>query len=386
MQFEGMNIGFDSKRLYSNFTGLGNYSRTLVKNLQNFYPNFSYRLYTPSIRISSETDVFHKNPAFETIQPNTSFKSFWRSFSIAKEFAKDKIDLYHGLSNEIPFTTKQSGVKSVVTIHDLIFKVLPKTYPLIDRTIYDIKFKNSCRNADRIIAISESTKNDIVSYYGINRNKIDVIYQCCNPIFYEDIIIKEADETLTKYNLPSEYILYVGSVEDRKNLTGIIKSYLQLHPDHRIPIVIVGGRQAKQYSKRWQNLIRNSGLENRIIWLTDLKDNRSLRKIYQSAMALVYPSFYEGFGLPVAEALLSKTPVITSNISSMPEAGGPTSLYVDPNEPEELAQAIAKVLDNSELRNSMIEAGYKYATETFSPEKVTHQLVKCYERTLHPIE
>ena len=108
-----------------------------------------------------------------------------------------------------------------------------------------------------------------------------------------------------------------------------------------------------------------------------------MRNFYQKAKALVYPSHYEGFGLPVAEALLSKTPVITSNVSSLPEAGGPQSLYINPDQPEALADAITKVLSDSELRASMKEAGYKYAVETFSPERLSAQLMDCYERVLH---
>ncbi len=377
-----MKLGFDSKRLFCNFTGLGNYSRSLVKNLQKLYPDNQYNLYTPELKRTSETAFFYDSPFFQTYKAKTAFKSFWRSFSILDQLKKDKIELYHGLSNEVPFNIKRSGIKSIVSIHDLIFKVLPDTYSLIDRTIYDLKFKNSCLNADRVIAISNSTKNDIVRFYNIDPSKIEVIYQTCNPIFYEQNNIKDNDSSLLKYNLPSEYILYVGSLEKRKNLTGIIKSYQQLHSDFQIPIVIIGGNKGKEYTKKWLDLVRVCGLENKIIWINDLKDNYSLQRIYQKAMALVYPSFYEGFGLPVVEALLSKIPAITSNISSLPEAGGPNSFYIDPNNPEELAYAITQVLSNTELRKTMISAGYDYAMQTFAPDRVTRQLLTCYEKTL----
>ena len=163
---------------------------------------------------------------------------------------------------------------------------------------------------------------------------------------------------------------------------GIIESYQHLQPEFRIPIVIIAGRIEKGYAKGVHNLIKSSGLENKILWITDLKDNYSLQRIYQKSMALVYPSFYEGFGLPVAEALLSNTPVITSNVSSLPEAGGPKSFYVNPDNPEEIASAITQVLSNSELRKTMTETGYEYAIQKFSSDRVTKQLVSCYENTL----
>ena len=378
-----MKLGFDSKRLYCNFTGLGNYSRSLIKNLQKFHPENQYNLYTPELKRTSETAYFYDHPSLQTYEAETVFKSFWRSFSILSQLEKDKIELYHGLSNELPVNIKKSSIKSVVTIHDLIFKTLPETYPPTDRAIYNLKFRNSCLNADRIIAISNNTKNDIIRFYGINPDKIEVIYQSCNPIFYKKDDIKESDNTLQKYNIPSEYILYVGSVEKRKNLRGIIEAYQLLQPENRIPIVIIGGRKGKGYMKELNSLINSCGLENKMFWITDLKDNYSLRRIYQKAMALVYPSFYEGFGLPVVEALLSKIPVITSNVSSLPEAGGPKSFYIDPNSPEEIAYAITQVLNNTELRSIMINTGYKYAIQKFSPDRVTQQLVTCYKKTLH---
>jgi glycosyltransferase involved in cell wall biosynthesis len=378
-----MKLGFDSKRLYCNFTGLGNYSRSLVKNLQKIYPENQYNLYTPKVKKTSETALFYENPSFQTYEAKTAFKSFWRSFSITNQLKKDKIDLYHGLSNEIPVNIKKSGIKSMVTIHDLIFKTLPETYPLIDKRIYDLKFRNSCVNADKIIAISNNTKQDIIRFYGIQPEKIEVIYQPCNPLFYDNIDNSESDNVLQNHNIPSEYILYVGSIEKRKNLKEIIEAYQYLQPEFRIPIVVVGGHKNELYKKELYGLIKANGLENKMIWVTDLKDNYSLKSIYQKATVFIYPSFYEGFGLPVAEALLSKTPVITANVSALPEVGGPASFYVDPNNPEELAHAITQVLSDTELRNTMINTGYEYAIQKFSPDRLTQQLMDCYKKTLH---
>jgi glycosyltransferase involved in cell wall biosynthesis len=376
-----MRIGFDSKRLYCNFTGLGNYSRALVKNVQALYLDNEYFLYSPKIKKTPETNFFYNNSSFKTYLAKTVFKAYWRSFSISSQLKKDGIQLYHGLSNELPVNLKKYNIKSVVTIHDLIFKILPETYPLIDRNIYDFKFRKACLLADKVIAISNSTKTDIVNFYGINPDKIEVVYQSCSPLFYEPIEHQESNSLTEQYKLPNHYILSVGSVEKRKNLKLIIEAYQYLDPDHQVPLVVIG--RGKTYKKEVLDLIASNELEKKVIWITNLKDNKVLRAIYQKASALVYPSFYEGFGLPIVEAMLSKTPVITSNVSSLPEAGGPNSLYINPSSSEELANAITQVLTNSELVIKMIEEGFKYANQMFSPNRVSKQLINCYEEILN---
>ena len=376
-----MRIGFDSKRLYSNFTGLGNYSRALVKNVQALYPDNEYFLYSPKIKKKPETTFFYDNTNFKTYLTKTVFKAYWRSFSISSQLKKDGVQLYHGLSNELPVNLKKHNIKSVVTIHDLIFKILPETYPLIDRNIYDFKFRKACLLADKVIAISNSTKTDIINFYGINPDKIEVVYQSCSPLFYEPIEHQESNSLTEQYKLPNHYILSVGSIEKRKNLKLIIEAYQHLDPDHQVPLVVIG--RGKTYKKEVLDLIASNELEKKVIWITNLKDNKALRAIYQKATALVYPSFYEGFGLPIVEAMLSKTPVITSNVSSLPEAGGPNSLYINPSSSEELADAITQVLTNSELVIKMIEEGFKYANQMFSPNRVSKQLINCYEEILN---
>ena len=376
-----MRIGFDSKRLYCNFTGLGNYSRTLLKNLGEFYSDNEYYLYTPKVKRTPETNFFLKNSDYHTYLSKALLKSFWRSYSIVDQLKKDNIKLYHGLSHELPINIHKSKIKSIVTIHDLIFKIYPKTYSAFDRKIYDLKFKYSCIRADRIIAISNSTKNDIIKFYDINPDKIDVIYQSCNPLYYNPKESEESNAVLQQYKIPNEYLLYVGSVEKRKNLKILIESYQHLQSDFKIPLVVVG--KGKKYKKEIIELIKVKGMEKLVLWIDNLKNDHHLHSIYRNSMALICPSLYEGFGLPVVEALLSKTPVITSNVSSLPEAGGPHSIYIDPNNSDELADAIQKVLSNSELRENMKNKGYLYAIENFARNTVTKHVINSYKKTLH---
>lgn len=367
-----MRIGYDAKRLFCNLTGLGNYSRTLVHNLQAHFPQNEYYLYTPELKQLTVNQPFIQNKAYTINVSKAKLKALWRSFGIVKQLQKDCLDVYHGLSNEIPICLHKTGVKSIVTIHDLIFKTHPKTYAFFDRQMYDIKFKNSCLQADKIIAISQSTKNDLVNYYKIAPEKIEVIYQSCNAQYF--------DETPTNkipYNLPDTYLLYVGSVIPRKNLELIVKAYTILPTDFTIPVVVVG--DGKTYKKRMKQLIQRYGLGEKFIWL-DKVNSIELKALYQHAQVLIYPSLYEGFGLPVAEALLCKTPVITSNTSSLKEAGGSESIYINPNDATELADAIERVLDDNILRTQMKELGFKYAHQHFSAVSCSEKMMACYKQ------
>ncbi len=354
-----MKIGFDAKRLFNNKTGLGNYSRTLVWNLSKNYPEHEYFLYTPSIIKSKQTEKFIDNPAFSIRTSDSFLKSYWRSYGIIDQLKKDELDVFHGLSHEIPIGIQKTSIKSIVTIHDMIFKVLPETFPLIDRKIYDFKFRYSCNNANTVIAISESTKKDIEKYYQIDPSKIKVVYQSCHPIYYEPQDYSLVEKTIQKHNLPDNFLLSVGSIEPRKNLKNTINALHLLNKKNRLPLVVVG--RGKKYKEDCQNLSKKLGLENSIYWIDRLDSIEELKCIYHKAKALIYPSLYEGFGLPVVEALLSETPVITSNCSSLPEAGGPHSIYIDPNNVEEIANAISDVVLGNVDIEEMKKVGREYA-------------------------
>ena len=296
---------------------------------------------------------------------------------VVKDLKRDGIDLYHGLSNEIPFGIPHSGVKSIVTIHDLIFKIYPNTYRYIDSKIYDFKFKYACRNADRIIAISESTKADIIRFYDVPSQKIEVIYQACDPLYYHLQTKNQIEVVLKRYNVPSRFMLYVGSVIERKNLLTILKAQERLDAKLRIPLVIVG--KGDTYQKKVEHYIKVNRLENHVLWLSNISDNLDLQALYQAADIFIYPSVYEGFGIPVVEALLSKTPVITSNCSSLPEAAGPNSICIDPNNVDAMARAMTDIFTNETLRESMIREGFIYAQDKFNGMSNANKVMNLYQ-------
>ena len=372
-----MRIGFDAKRAFSNFSGLGNYSRLIISALSDYYPDNQYYLYIPHSWKQNAIQL-HTNQylRFPDNWISSSFHQFWRSYLLASKLASDRIELYHGLSNELPFRSGNKKVKKIVTIHDLIFLRFPHWYPVLDRKIYQKKSRYSCQQADRIIAISRQTKSDIIEFYRIDEEKIDVVYQSCDPIFSEILEKKEKKSVLAKYELPSQYMLYVGTIEERKNLLGLITAIEIGSID--IPLVVVG--RPTSYANKVKSYIARKSIEN--ILFLDQVPSRDLPALYQKAMLFIYPSNFEGFGLPILEAMNSGTPVITSKGSCFSEAGGKHTLYVDPSNIDELSDAIDRVLSDSSLRKKMVEKGLKHASK-FNREAMAHNLMKVYEKTLN---
>lgn len=368
-----LRIGYDAKRLFNNFTGLGNYSRTLLRNLANYYPENAYFLYTPKVKKNEETHFFLNSALFSVEIPENTISAYWRTWGIKSSLKKHKIQLFHGLSHEIPRGVQQMGIKSIVTIHDLIFKKYPDQYKWIDRQIYDSKFRYACEHADKIVAISESTKQDIIDYYQTPPEKIEVVYQSCHERFMQEKDAKVIESVLKKYELPSTFLLYVGSLIERKNLLGILQAMTQVPRNFQIPLVVVG--QGGQYKSKVLQFIQKHSLEKLCYFIQP--DFEDLPALYQRASIFIYPSFYEGFGIPILEALFSRTPVITSTISSLPEAAGPDACLIDPAQPEQIAEGITSILDDEQKQKEMIEKGFQYARK-FQGETLTKQMMDLY--------
>ena len=372
-----MKIAFDAKRAFLNNSGLGNYSRTIIKSLHFLYPNSKQYLFTPKVGDNSFNREVSKYENLEIIQPlsffNNNFKSYWRSYSITNELIKQNIDVYHGLSNELPINIKHFNGKKIVTIHDLIFLRYPHLYSFIDRLIYRRKFYSASKNADIIIAISEETKKDIIAFFNIPEQKIKVIYQSCDDTFYKTYSDNEIEQVQKKHQLPESYLLYVGTIEERKNLLTIVKALKQIEKIH---LVVVGKKT--NYFKEVNKFIQQTNLNNRTIFLENVT-NEDLPIIYQKASVFIYPSIFEGFGIPIIEALISKTPVITTKSGCFPEAGGPNSIYINPLNEIDLASKINELLSSESLKKEMSEKGFLYA-EKFHKAKIAQQLMEIYTK------
>lgn len=370
-----LRIGFDAKRAFLNNTGLGNYSRSVIESLSLYFPENKYLLYTPERKENSRTKgLLHKENISIHVPKIPFLKSWWRSKFVVKQLLKDEIDIYHGLSHELPAGIQNTGIRTVVTIHDLIFLRYPQYYKAADRKIYELKFRNACKYADKIIAISEQTKRDIIHFFGADTSKIEVIYQTCHPSFMKECNEANLSAVKAKYGLPGNFILNVGTIEERKNALLIAKALKHLSSE--IKLVLIG--KETKYVAQLKSFLRQEQLEDRVMSLQDI-DFKYLPAIYQLAKVFVYPSEFEGFGIPVLEALYCGCPVIAATGSCLEEAGGPNSIYISPKDEIALSKAIEKVLKNDELRAEMITAGKKYASG-FTEEVHARNIMKVYEK------
>ena len=373
-----MNIGFDAKRAFCNFTGLGNYSRSTISIMSKFYPENRYILYTQPYKPHSE-HRFADHENIQIVQPKKVYKYFsstWRSFGMAYDAKRDNVQIFHGLSGESPAGLSKHNIRSVVTIHDLIFLHYPQFYKPIDRWIYTKKFKSACINADLIIAISKQTKQDIIDFFGISEDKIRLVYQGCDPQFYAECSNEQKQAVAAKYQLPPNYILYVGTIEERKNLTTIVRTLASLPETYSL----VAAGKPTAYIQQVNAEITRLGISDRVHFIHNV-EFRDLPAIYQQAEVFVLLSVFEGFGIPVLEALNSKIPVITSNVSSLPEAGGAHSMYINPLDSSELKQTLLRLFSDSDLRNSMTANGYQHALN-FREQKIVADLWNVYNELI----
>ncbi|MES2455689.1 MAG: glycosyltransferase family 1 protein [Bacteroidota bacterium] len=366
-----MNIGFDGKRAANNLTGLGNYSRSLVAGLAHFFPQNQYFVYTPKVRDNAQISQFF---SADNIQIRTPLSKgpLWRSLGIKKSLIKDKIDLFHGLSHEIPVGLTAAGIPSIVTVHDLIFLKFPQYFGTIDRFIYKLKCGYACRKADRIIAISERTKRDIVEFFSIDPGKIEVIYQSCDDSFKIPCTDEKKSSVKETFRLPEKYILSVGTIETRKNLITLVRALKHIDVTYRL--VVVGKKTA--YADQVLAEIEALGLSDRVLFLENVPFD-ALPAIYQQATVFVYPSLYEGFGIPILEALHSGVPVVAAKESCLEEAGGPGSLYVRPLNHTGFANAVNSLLTSPEIREKMRIAGRSFA-QRFDSNLLAGQMMRVY--------
>lgn len=375
-----MKIGFDAKRIVCNGTGLGAYSRTLVNDLATLVPTSTQlNLYAPNKGNDALRSQVRERANVRYIYPDHTSRlrqDLWRMHGIVDDLRRDGVSLYHGLTGELPLGIKAAGIKTVVTIHDLIFMHHPEYYNWIDTKIYAWKFHRTCQEADRIIAISECTKRDIMRFGGVDPSKIDVIYQSCGTAFKNRESEKKLHEVHISYELPKRYIVSVGTIEERKNVLLAVKA-LTMIPDE-ICIAIVG--RPTPYLKQVTDFVAAHAMEHRVKILHNVPF-ADLPAIYQMAEACVYPSRYEGFGLPVIEGIQSGLPVVACTGSCLEEAGGNGAIYVDPDDAYAMSQAIKSVLKGSEGREQRIEQCQQYVTR-FEGTNVAQKVLDIYGRLL----
>lgn len=366
-----MRLGFDAKRVFHNTTGLGNYARDVLRVLTTYAPEHEYIVYNPrpgkvTFALPGAALTEHGPRGVGRLAP-----ALWRQAGLVRDLAADRIDVFHGLSNELPLWIERSATAGVVTIHDLIFERYPELYPVIDRRIYRWKFRSAAERARLVVAISEQTGRDVHERYGIPWSRIRVVYQGCHPAFRAPIPPERLAEVARRHGLAPGFVLQVGTIERRKNLLLTARAVASLPG---VSLVAVGRSTA--YAREVLDLVRREGLEERVRLLRGVT-TEELAALYRLAAVVAYPSVFEGFGLPIVEALASGTPVVTTRGGVFPEAGGPGSAYVDPDRPEELRATLAGILADPDRRAAMRAAGLVHA-ERFRDERIADAMLTVY--------
>ena len=336
-------VGFDARRAFNDFTGLGNYSRDFIRIIsQNIY--LLLNLYGASnLGNSFEFNVNN----IKIISPPKGIKDvLWKQYQINSNLKNDNVNIYHGLSNELPFATP-TNIKKVVTIHDLLFLKHPSLYEWKYRNYYSLKFKHASKTSNKIIAISNKTKLDIIRNYNINEEKIDVIYQGCNSVFKKEYTAIDKELITKRYSLPDKFILYVGAISERKNILSTLKAIKDLDD---VNFVIVSNRFTSYYNEI-EHFINSNNLSNRV-YFRKVESNTELAIIYQMAQTFIFSSIDEGFGIPILESLYSGLPIITNNSNIFKEAGGEHCNYVDIKSNNDLKKAIIDTWNKKEIPNS----------------------------------
>lgn len=373
-----LTIGYDAKRAFNNASGLGNYSRLLVESMVKYHPENHYLLFTPKISQNwlSWQQQMQASGVASLLPPRRLqriFHSYWRSVGVSKEAPGKGIQIYHGLSHELPVNMAKRGIKTVVTMHDLIFLRYPEYFPRIDRFFYERKFKQACQDADAIVSISEQTTEDLISFLKADPKKIRQIYQDCHPIFRNAIVESDLAAFKQKHQLSVPYIYVAGSFEKRKNHLRVMEAYAQLPADR--PKLVFAGKKST-YLQEMLKLANKLEIAAEVRVLQNLAFDE-LPFLYAGAVFTAYLSEFEGFGLPVLESMAVGTPVLTSNISSMPEVGGNAALYAPPTDVEAIAMQMRLLLFDEE-GNAAVRKLIKPQSEQFSAEKMADQLHALY--------
>lgn len=359
-----MRLGFDAKRAFMNRTGLGVYSRNLI-NYMIENSNHDVLLFTPDKRI----DFLSVSKKYSIILPHILIPkilhSVWRSLGISLSLYRWRPDIYHGLSAELPLLLPK-GTIVLVTVHDLLFERYPQDYSLSDRFLARWKVRHACKVSDKIIAISESTKNDLISFYGVDEKKIDVI-----PVPVQSQPIPKNFKEKPR----EEYLVYISSFQYRKNQLGLIKAFEKIADDVPFNLKLIGS--GRKYLKQCKTYLKNSSIHNRVEIIQDATD-QEVATYYTHALFSVYPSMYEGFGIPIIESLAYLCPVLASDAPSHKEILDKEFLFFDRCSTESLADKLREMWENlSEYRHAQLSKR-ELIVEKYSISRIGQQIEELY--------
>jgi glycosyltransferase involved in cell wall biosynthesis len=372
-----MKVSIELQPCLKNKSGIGVYTYELTKRLENFKDiKFQGNIFNFLNRNDIEQDIpdLTLNKNICSLFPYSIYRRIWRCMPIKYNVLfRNDADIYQFFNFIVP--TNISG-KVITTIHDLTYILYPETMDKKNRERLKKDMINTVNRVDYILTISENSKNDIIKYLNIPEDKITVIYPGVDEIYKQVLDEKHIEKIKRKYNIIGRYLLYLGTLEPRKNIETIIKSYNDFikSSDEDIKLVLAG-KKGWLYDSIF-NLVSEYGLENNVVF-TDYVDDSDKPALYQGAEIFLFPSLYEGFGIPVAEAMASRTPVITSNSSSLPEVAGDSAIITEPLDYRKISESIKKILRDSNIRQKMIENGIKQV-EKFNWDDSAEKLRKIY--------
>ncbi|OGS03928.1 MAG: hypothetical protein A2204_03215 [Elusimicrobia bacterium RIFOXYA1_FULL_47_7] len=373
-----MNIGINARYLQKRSTGIENYLKNIIAKLKDTDKSNSYTLFFGNDRQVPDYalggNFTHDVPDMRT--DSQLKRVLWEHFYLPKQLKKLKIDVFHEPSFISPFF---KSCPTIITVYDLAYLFCPDCYTFRNRAYLGAMLSRSVSTSEYIIAISENTKSDILKHFRVPDNKVKVIYCGVNELFKKTNDTLKVDSIRKKYGITKDYILNVSLISPRKNLIALMQAFKNARQSGRIDaqLVIAGG-------KGWlyEKIIayaKSSGFENDIIFTGYVTDDELLH-LYNGARLFAFPSVYEGFGLPLLEAMACGCPVISSNTSSMPEVCGEAALYFNPKNLAEISEAIDRVINDVGLSNSLINKGLEQVKK-FSWGKAAAQTLSLYEKS-----
>ena len=374
-----MRIAIDLIPIIGKEAGLQRYAQQLVEGIADFDKKNKYVLLLNekvynllAVRQDNFTNVKVKTP------PKIHF--FWEQVYLPLHTLFKNFDVLH-FPISAPLYFQLSSTKSIVTVHDLTFILYPKTMTKISRFYWSFFMKRGIKTAKRIIAVSKNTKDDLIKYYNIPEEKVKIIPEALTRNFSASLMAGNFQSIKGRYALPEKYLLYVGTLEPRKNIKRLLQAFRKAknNKKFRHKLVIVG-KKGWLFSEIFET-VKNLRLENDVVFAGFVPDE-DLPGIYSGAEIFVFPSLYEGFGLPLLEAMSYGVPVLTSNSSSLPEVVGDAGILVNPEDTDDIANGILRLVEDRSLRNQLKEKGLQQA-QKFSLERMTKETLEVYEEIIN---
>lgn len=372
-----MKIAIDALPVKSLQHGMGTYIFNLLKEMAQLDQAHDFVVFKkPSVFTDLEKSQ-RFNIQFRNLSKGLARRVVWEYTTLPKLLQKEQVDIFWGPSNFLPL---RKACKYVVTIHDLSSFTYAHTYPYLRRKYYQYIIKQAVKRADLIITDSEFSRQDIINTFSVLPEMVKKIYCGIDDIFRRIESLDAIAQVKSKYKLPDDFILTLGVIEPKKNTERLIRAYAQLRDKHNnVPKLVIGG--SKKYG--WNNrrifeLVETLVLKDAVNF-TDFIEQKDLPVVYSAAKLFILPSLFEGFGLPVIEAMACGTPVITSKTSSLPEITGDAAVLINPYDTEEIGQAIIKVISDQQLQTEMRVKGFENV-KRFSWQESAHELLCMFEQ------